>query len=219
MVRVSDRTTSARRRRLTGLVVTALLFAGISCSGIPTAEVPTGSSGSSGSTSGSVTLTVVNGTSDTVCFMRISPATSSGWGEDQLGSNTISAGASHSFTVPAGTYDLQAEFCGGGETTSMGVSLSSNYTWNLSGAQPVTGNVTLHVVNNSTNSVCFMRISPVTSSDWGQDWLGSNTISSGSSHDFSIAAGSYDLRAEFCGGGEATSMGVSITGNYTWTLQ
>lgn len=81
------------------------------------------------------------------------------------------------------------------------------------------GNVTLTVVNNTSSTVCFMRISPATSSDWSQDWLGSNMISSGSSYDFTIASGSYDLRAEFCGNGEMTQMGVSITSSYVWTLQ
>ena len=81
------------------------------------------------------------------------------------------------------------------------------------------GNATLTVVNNTSSTVCFMRISPATSSDWGQDWLGSSMISSGSSYDFTIASGSYDLRAEFRGGGERTQMGVSITSNYVWTLQ
>ena len=81
------------------------------------------------------------------------------------------------------------------------------------------GNATLTVVNNTSSTVCLMRISPATSSDWWQDWLGSNMISSGSSYDFDIATGSYDLRAEFCGNGEMTQMGVSITSNYAWTLQ
>jgi hypothetical protein len=75
------------------------------------------------------------------------------------------------------------------------------------------------VVNNTSNTVCSLRISPTGSGDWGQDWLGSNMISSRSSYDFNIASGSYDLRAEFCGGGERTQMGVSITSTHAWTLQ
>jgi len=123
--------------------------------------------------------------------------------------------------VPSGSYDLRAEYCGGGEATQMGVSITGSITWTLTGTPgsiPGGGNSTLRVVNSTTSTVCYMRISPTTSSVWGDDWLGSSTIASGASHNFSVPSGSYDLRAEFCGGGEATQMGVSISGTITWTL-
>ena len=177
------------------------------------------SGGSSGG--GNATLTVINSTSSTVCYMRISPTTSSVWGDDWLGSSTIASGASHNFSVPSGSYDLRAEYCGGGEATQMGVSITGSITWTLTGTPgsiPGGGNSTLRVVNSTTSTVCYMRISPTTSSVWGDDWLGSSTIASGASHNFNVPSGSYDLRAEFCGGGEATQMGVSISGTITWTL-
>ncbi|MCJ7708436.1 MAG: hypothetical protein MUO38_12560, partial [Anaerolineales bacterium] len=170
---------------------------------------------------GNATLTVINSTSSTVCYMRISPTTSSVWGDDWLGSSTIASGASHNFSVPSGSYDLRAEFCGGGEATQMGVSITGSITWTLTGTPGGSsdgGNSTLRVVNSTSSTVCYMRISPTTSSVWGDDWLGSSTIASGASHNFNVPSGSYDLRAEFCGGGEATQMGVSISGTITWTL-
>jgi hypothetical protein len=175
--------------------------------------------GGQSSGGGNVTLTVINSSASTVCYMRISPTTSSTWGDDWLGSDTIASGASYNFTVPSGSYDLRAEFCGGGDLVQWNVSLATNMTWTLTGGgSSGGGNASLTVINNATSTVCFMRISPTTSSVWGDDWLGSSTIPSGGSYTFSVPSGSYDLRAEFCGGGDATEMGVSIAGAITWTL-
>ena len=133
MVRFPDLPASPLRRRgLFGLMGAALLIAGLACSGTPTVQAPPASSAPPPvQGGGNVTLTVVNNTSSTVCFMRISPATSSDWGQDWLGSSMISSGSSYDFTVAAASYDLQAEFCGGGERTQMGVSITSNCTWTL----------------------------------------------------------------------------------------
>jgi hypothetical protein len=175
--------------------------------------------GGQSSGGGNVTLTVINSSASTVCYMRISPTTSSTWGDDWLGADTISTGASHNFTVPSGSYDLRAEFCGGGDLVQWAIPLTGNMTWTLTGGgSSGGGNATLTVINSTSSTVCYMRISPTTSSVWGDDWLGSSTIASGASHNFSVPSGSYDLRAEFCGGGEATQMGVSISGTITWTL-
>ncbi|MCJ7707464.1 MAG: hypothetical protein MUO38_07580, partial [Anaerolineales bacterium] len=99
----------------------------------PGGEIVGGES-TGGSSGGNVTLTVVNSSASTVCYMRISPTTSSVWGDDWLGADTISIGASYNFTVPSGSYDLRAEFCGGGgQLVQWGISLASNMTWTLTG--------------------------------------------------------------------------------------
>jgi len=174
--------------------------------------------GSSGG--GTVNLTVYNGTGNTIWYLYISPTTSSSWGDDWLGSSTLSAGESTTFTVPAGTYDLKAE--GSGHSVveqQMGVALTYDYTWYVTGTGGGGTGATLTVYNYTSSTVCYMRISPTTSSSWGDDWLGADTIPSGSSYTFYVTPGSYDLRAEYCGGGQSTQMNVSIYGNITWTLQ
>jgi hypothetical protein len=181
------------------------------------------SSGGSPSGGGTINLTVYNGTGNSIWYIYISPTTSSSWGDDWLGSSTLSAGETTSFSVPAGSYDLKAEDSSHNVVEQqMGVSLSSSYTWYVTGSGGGSSGgsgATLTVYNYTSSSVCFMRISPTSSSSWGDDWLGADTISSGESYTFYVTPGDYDLRAEYCGGGDSTQFGVSIYGNITWTLQ
>ena len=145
----------------------------------PGGEIVGGES-TGGSSGGNVTLTVVNSSASTVCYMRISPTTSTTWGDDWLGADTISIGASYNFTVPSGSYDLRAEFCGGGQLVQWSVSLASNMTWTLTGGgSSGGGTASLTVYNNTSTTLCYMYISPTTSSTWGDDQLGSSTIPAG----------------------------------------
>jgi len=58
------------------------------------------------------------------------------------------------------------------------------------------------LVNNLDLSVCYFYISPSGSSEWGEDWLGSDRIGAGESRTFYVDAGqTVDLRAEDCQGG------------------
>jgi hypothetical protein len=127
---------AGRRSAILWLVVAALLIAGIACTCNLNPVAPQNSSGggSSGSSGGGgqARLTVVNQTSDTVCYMRISPTTSDTWGEDWLGANMISSGESYTWpAIAAGSYDLRAEFCGGGEMEWPDVDLTGSLTWTL----------------------------------------------------------------------------------------
>ncbi len=58
------------------------------------------------------TLTLVNDSGWEVCYIYISPSDSTSWGDDWLGAEeTIASGASRTFQVLMGTYDLRAEDC------------------------------------------------------------------------------------------------------------
>jgi hypothetical protein len=127
---------AGRRSAILWLVVAALLVAGIACTCNlnPVATQNPSGGGSSGSSGGGgqASLTVVNRTSETVCYMRISPTTSDTWGEDWLGADMISSGESYTWpAIAAGSYDLRAEFCGGGETEWRDVDLTGSLTWTL----------------------------------------------------------------------------------------
>jgi hypothetical protein len=67
-----------------------------------------------------------------------------------------------------------------------------------------------------------MLISPSTSSDWGQDWLGeTETIPPGGSRDFSVSPPqNYDLQALDCSGSVmAEQYGLYIGGSgTTWSV-
>jgi hypothetical protein len=87
-------------------------------------------------------------------------------------------------------------------------------------AGPQTGEThALQVVNDSSIAVCFMYISPSSSQDWGEDWLGSDTIQPGDEFDFTVEAGTYDLEARDCDQNVlSTQPGVEVTQDTTWTL-
>jgi hypothetical protein len=171
-----------------------------------------------------VVLTLINQSANDVCFVRISSVSSSEWGEDWLGADIVSSGSSYTFLVAPGAYDLRAEFCGGGSVEEMAVDLTSEGTWTISdtaaGPGPSTGGtVQFTVINQTTTAVCFVYISPTTSEYWDEDWLGSDTIPAGGSYVFSVPSGSYDLRADFCGGGDPyVEWARSITSASTWAI-
>jgi hypothetical protein len=81
---------------------------------------------------------------------------------------------------------------------------------------------TLKVINNTTDSIYYLYISPVTSSDWGPDLLGSGTIAAGATYYiYNIPPGYYDLKAESSG-----NVVIETVSNYyfqdnstiTWTV-
>jgi hypothetical protein len=78
------------------------------------------------------------------------------------------------------------------------------------------------MVNNSSNTVCYVFISPSTQTTWGGDWLGhTETIGPGGSRDFAVPPGQdYDMMAAGCDQSTLDdTRGISITTNvYTWTI-
>jgi hypothetical protein len=84
---------------------------------------------------------------------------------------------------------------------------------------PAMGGITL--VNQSGQTVCYVYISPVTDTTWGDDQLGgSEVIETGSSRTFDVAPGAYDLRADDCNRTVlAEERGITVTPEgITWTL-
>lgn len=61
--------------------------------------------------SDSTALTLVNRTSESVCYLYSSPPNDDLWGPDLLGSDTISPGETHVVQMPRGQFDLRTENC------------------------------------------------------------------------------------------------------------
>jgi hypothetical protein len=81
------------------------------------------------------------------------------------------------------------------------------------------GTFQLQVVNESNSTVCYVYISPSDSNSWGDDWLGTETISSGEEYVFEVEPGTYDLKADDCDNVElATEEGVEFNEDKVWTL-
>ena len=76
---------------------------------IPTPPmVPTAGGG------GAATVTLINQSGQSVCYVHISLSTEQYWGDDWLGSTEIVAdGATRAFGVEPGTWDMQAQTCDG----------------------------------------------------------------------------------------------------------
>ena len=89
---------------------------------------------------------------------------------------------------------------------------------------PVAGATTaeLMLVNQTSQSVYYLYVSPCSQSTWGADQLGSRVVPSGGSFAvMNIPAGCYDLRAEVSGRVNiATRRGVEFPRGIriTWTL-
>lgn len=85
---------------------------------------------------------------------------------------------------------------------------------------PTPSTATLVLVNNSGVDIWYVFISPTTETTWGDDWLGADIIPAGSTYTFSnITPGMYDLMAaDSSQNPVASQMGVSLNGQYTWTV-
>jgi hypothetical protein len=119
----SRRKESIMKKRLVILASVFLVMAVLACS-----------DGGNGGGEGTVTLTIFNESSETICFVYISPSDSDEWGEDALGDgNLIEPGDTYTFDVVVGTYDLMAENCDG-EVLGVqeGVDMSESKEWTFS---------------------------------------------------------------------------------------
>ena len=163
-------------------------------------------------------LLLVNESSYEVCYVYISPVDQDDWGADWLGlGTTIPAGASHTFPVPSGTYDLRADDCDGNPLDiQTGITLGAEgITWTLSDVTQAS----LTVINQLDIPICYIYISPAGSAEWGGDWLGGDAIAPGSEYTFTFPEGTYDLRAEDCNGNLLTEeYGATLSGDMTWTI-
>jgi hypothetical protein len=161
-------------------------------------------------------LRVVNNSGSTICTVNISPTDDPTW----TGAETVSIanGSSYTFSnITPAEYDLRARDCSNNTlATNMDVDISGTYTWTVAGQALPTASLT--VVNNSGTTICTVNVSPTTDGTW--TGAQSVSISNGSSYTFSnITLGDYDLRARDCSSNTLdTSMGVSLTGSYTWTV-
>jgi S1-C subfamily serine protease len=175
----------------------------------------------------SVQFTLNNDSPDTVWFVHLSPSTARNWGQDELGpTEVINPGATRTFDIPAGTYDLRV-INSDIETIveTYGVELTANLAYSVSGqlAGPGEGGpITLTVVNQFSVPVCYMFISPSTSTEWGPDWLGATeVIHVGESTGFAVPAGVlYDFRADDCDHNSLQEQYQVFIGDsgYTWTV-
>ncbi len=192
---------------------------------LPTLPPVATTGGGGGDGGGSATITMINQSGETICYVNISPVTDQYWGDDWLSSSeTVGNGQTRPFTVDPGGWDLRALTCDQDtiEEERQITVTASGFTWVVDPrAQIPQGPATLRLVNNLSVSVCYVYISPVTDQYWGTDWLGADTIPAGESYDFAVPPGqSYDLRADDCSNNTlAQEQAIAISDTLTtWTV-
>jgi hypothetical protein len=80
--------------------------------------------------------------------------------------------------------------------------------------------VSLVLKNESEETICFVFISPATSEEWGDDWLGDEeTIEPGDTYTFDVIVGTYDLEARDCDDNAlVTETDVDLDEVTEWTI-
>lgn len=73
-------------------------------------------------------------------------------------------------------------------------------------------------ITNGTGGydIYYVYISSSSSSEWGDDWLGSEIMYSGDSWDFDVHNGTYDIKLVDEDGDEYILYNVPINGDYSW---
>jgi len=164
-------------------------------------------------------LEVKNRSGQTICYVYVSACSEDSWGDDILGSETLSNGESASVRVTNGCWDLKAEDCDHAVVaTRRGVQVSGNTSWTVGGASAE--NVRLSVHNRTGNTVCYIFVSACSSDSWGDDVLEESVLANGNNTTVHVTAGCWDLKAEDCDHNVmATRRNLTVDANTTWTIE
>ncbi len=169
------------------------------------------------STGGEFQLKVVNQTSADICYVLISPSAADEWGDDWMGDEeTIEVGQTRIFDIPGEPHDAMFLDCDEAVLATI-FDVGSDFTLTVGGA----GLVELVAYNESSIELCYVYISPTTSDDWEDDWLGGKeVISAGDGvRIFYVAPGAYDLLAQDCDGEDVITENEVELDSYTdWTI-
>jgi hypothetical protein len=100
---------------------------------ITDADVAGGGLGGGGVAGADATLTLVNDSGRTICYVYISPVTDEYWNDNWLGPReTIAPGESCAFPVLSGDYDLRADDCDHHQIDVVwGMSVTDSQTWTV----------------------------------------------------------------------------------------
>jgi hypothetical protein len=173
-------------------------------------------------------LTVSNNSGRTICSLYVAPQEITDWGDERLGTEVLGQGESQAIEVSDGSYRIRASDCDSNliaEYNDVAVNGSTTLTVEektIGGTLVGGGEAgTLTIVNNSSEDVCYVYVSPADSTSWGDDWLDESTIlDAGESETVTVGAGIYDLQAADCDGNAiAEQYDVDLSTGQTWTLE
>lgn len=211
------------RRFGIGLVIVILLLAALACGrsrptpeGIPAetkvpSEFPPLERGED-----AYRFTIDNQSPYEICYVYISPSDAEYWGDNQLVRNeTLAPGESRDFEASSAPQDVLVQDC---------LETTLDSAWEVTGPFRLVigdaGTVSLRVINDSYEDICYMLISPSAADRWGEDWLGMQEILS-MSHErvFFVPPDTYDLMALTCDDIEIESVyEVNVSREYEWIV-
>ena len=153
----------------------------------------------------------------------ITPAGQAGWGQDQLGDKVISAGESHTWTIPwNGCYvDVKAETFTGLSTERLKVNVCGGFEWTIYDEKRKQQSKNLKVINRRQNfPIWKVYITPAGRASWGQDQLGDQIINAGESHTWNIPwDGCYvDVKAVTFTGLSTERRNLNVCGGMVWSV-
>lgn len=159
---------------------------------------------------------------DDICYLYISPSSSDSWGNDRLGSSVLYSGSAINIVVDFGWYDLKAEGCDGNLITELEVYVpqGGSYSWTVAIDLFAPAGTTLTIENWLDDTVCYLYISPSTSSGWGNDWLGDDVLDPYESMTLSLNPDTYDMKITDCAGNEIEVLwDIYLSGESYWMLE
>jgi hypothetical protein len=161
-------------------------------------------------------LEIINNSGTDVWYVYMSPSEADQWGEDWLEGHVIRDGETHTITdIPEGTYDVRAEDENNEAIEIVwGADVEGQMTWTITGLS------SLEVINESSDTIVHLYISPSDSETWGDDWLAGDTIGAGGSYTVSdIPRGTYDIQAADADENSVEVVyNVSLSGYSSWTV-
>jgi hypothetical protein len=173
------------------------------------------------------TVIIQNNSSYGIYYFNISPHSDTSWGNNQLGSSTISTGSQFTVSsIPAGVYDLRVQTAGKAQSatrSNITLSAGATYTWSVTTSDfPSSNTAKVIIQNNSSYTIYYLNISSHSDTSWGNNQLGTSTIPAGSQFTLSsIPAGAYDLRVQTSGKAQSairSNISLSTGQTYTWTV-
>lgn len=186
-----------------------------------------------------VNFTIYNNSGYSIYYVYISSSSSDSWGDDRLGEGEVlSNGESFTTLLYPSTYDLKLVDEDDDECINRGIDINRDVDWRISNEEWLDctgygsasgsssssstttvgrGSLSFTITNNSQWSVYYLRMSKSSSSEWGDDLLGDEVLSSGESIVIKVNPGTYDIKMEDEDGDECIQMGFKINNSTSWS--
>ncbi|WP_439816837.1 hypothetical protein [Zavarzinia sp. CC-PAN008] len=161
---------------------------------------------------------LVNDAGEPVSALYVSPGTSSDWGDDVLGGNTVPASGRFDVDVPDPVaencrYDVKAETSSGRSQEWRAVDLCATGALIFRGSNAATADVGDHpqdfaLRNDSQKYVHYIYVSPTGQDAWGDDYLGDDVLAPAESFQVKVStypadACAFDVKVKDEDGNEA----------------